>query len=36
MRLLDDGTDDRMDDRAFGADDVAVPAKVQKTTFSDD
>jgi len=28
--------DDRTDDRVFGADDVAVPADLQKTTFSDD
>jgi hypothetical protein len=28
--------DDRTDDGAFGADDVAVPAELKKTTFSDD
>jgi len=30
------GVDDRTDDRACGADDVAVPAKVQISTFSND
>jgi hypothetical protein len=30
------GVDDRTDDCACGADDVAVPAKVQISTFSDD
>jgi hypothetical protein len=30
------GADDRTDDSACGADDVAVPAKVQISTFSND
>jgi hypothetical protein len=36
LSALTAGTDDRTDDCASGADDVAVPTKVQISTFSND